>query len=49
MEANKLRYQSRKRSSGDIGGSGAATKKSKVEPGAPTPPDSGNHEVIELD
>jgi len=49
MEANKLRYQSRKRNSGDIGGNGAATKKSKVEPGAPTPPDNGDHEVIELD
>jgi len=53
MDANKLRYQSNKRSSSDLGdSSGNALKRSKIEPGAPSPvPDGegGAHEIIELD
>ena len=53
MDANKLRYQNNKRSSGELGDSnGNALKRSKIEPGAPSPvPNGGDgeHEIIELD
>mmetsp|Transcript_19650 Transcript_19650/g.32495 ORF Transcript_19650/g.32495 Transcript_19650/m.32495 type:complete len:86 (+) Transcript_19650:3-260(+) len=53
MDANKLRYQSNKRGSGELGDSnGNALKRSKIEPGALSPvPDGGGgaQEIIELD
>ena len=53
MDANKLRYQNNKRGSGELGDSnGNALKRSKIEPGAPSPVPNGGggeREIIELD
>lgn len=53
MDANKLRYQNNKRGSGELGDSnGNALKRSKIEPGAPSPVPNGGggeQEIIELD